>query len=439
MNAASFPYQDQRDRSPHPHLQSQNVAFHEPPRQHAAYRYVPNVAAGPQYLIQPTIPLHDEISYLQDGTCYQEQNAAHYRDSQSGDQGEWTSREHIVQQASLRASLYDSFLQNHNQAEVPFTPQYPTYSGASHQLAQMPGDSERGGIPHFRNPHRKMTFDRSTSLPRTVCSPEAFHFEPRVLPQHSRTQYSIDDMTNRNSLGGYNSVMVNPNVGYPAPIEPSVCERLSTGNAVSYNGENLEHNGRDGFCERQVSDQKTSLLGLLRQNQDFGVQSPVTEVPKGIDRFKSRAQPEEKSDESDASRRAVEGTQGNATIERNPTIAPSPNNKRPLANVNTIEVTTAKGAEDESADRDSKRLRVADSTHYNAQKENVSLPTGGEPRSIGSALAIQFFNGTLEVDVCGRPLNTMQNPKHSNENQSPNLGTDPFGTMGWDNESSLWG
>lgn len=393
VNPAPFhscdPYQDQQDRSPHPHLQRQNVAFIEP-HHHIAYGYDPSFESNPAYSIQRTGPLCDEVPHFRDST-YQEQNAAHYRDTQAGDQSQLRSRERSIRYAPLQPRHFDPYSQNHDHVEMAFTPQsYAVDNAHTHQHVNVPMSrhSERG-FAQFRNPNRIKNFDRGMASPFSDFNKEALHFDRQVPCEHSFRQTITDGTTNRNTFDGYNDTIVNQTIISKISSEAAAYWKPPIGNFAS----NFE---RNGFAERLVSDQRKFHFESLRENEDFVVKVQDTEVPKGIDRFKRRPH----KSESD------------------------PSLKRPLA--------------DESTERENKRHQV-DLVDQNVQKENVSPSSECESRTIGAPTAVRFFDGNLEVNICGRPLHSKQHSSHSDPQQPPSLSPDPFGNMCWNNEGSLWG
>lgn len=437
VDPASFhrcdPYHDSRDRSPHPRVQRQNFAFSESqPR--LAYGYEMNFAASPAYLTQRTGPFYGEVPHPRD-IPYSQRNDLYHRDLQSANQDELGSRERFVQYLPLPPNDFEAHSKMLDHSEATFSPQYYTNT---YQVAQMPVDSERG-ISQFRNPNRNVAFDRG------ILSCGDFNMEPsdfeQLMPrEHSLRSTNTDDMANRSAFRDYNDIIVDQNRDYQTPSDTAACGRLLAGNFVPHNDENFK---RNDFRKRWVSDNSKFDLGLLRGNDDFGVDFQVDDVPKGIDRFKSKAQHEAKSDKkSDSSRRSEEGgMKGKSTLEKDQKVdvvprvsgdAPSSNSKRPLIGVDTKEATTFQGVEEKIIESDSKRKRLG-LNDCNRQKENVSPLGGDEPRLIGAALDVQFFNGGIEVDICGRPIDSkVQQPP---ANSSP----DPLGNMSWNNEESLWG
>ncbi|GAX10563.1 hypothetical protein FisN_2Lh585 [Fistulifera solaris] len=443
------PYQDHLSRSPHARLQQQHCAFLEP-HHPASYGYEKNNPANPTYFEQQMLPPPGEMLLSCDAT-YQHQNAAHYQGPQSGDHNGWKNREQFVHYATLPPNEYDYYAMNRDHADVAFSQHCYAFQGddtLAHQLAPIPKDSERG-IAHFRN--RTVTFDRDAASMCSNLGMGPLPFERHVAGEHSLHQDSLNCMTNIHPEYDTNDFGASPNIENHPPLDTATAfssSRMPSETFASCNGENFEINERPDFSERWVLGQSKFNLNLLKSNENFNEDIQGDEFPKGIERFKSRAQDDVKANnKSDSSERKKEESKKSCMLSHRKIQQASMNSdasrdsfsssKRAVNGVNATEATSILSKEEERKRITSKRQRL-DVDHKNNLKENEPPPNENETRLIGAPLAFRFFDDGVEVDIGGRPVDAKERQGHSVK-QPPNSSPDPLVNMNWENDESLWG
>jgi hypothetical protein len=443
------PYQYQQNRSPHTQLLQENFAFPEP-HHPASHEYETNLAANSIYFSQQTLPLPDEMLHHREAT-YQDQSVAHYQGPQAEEQNGWKSREHFVQYSPLPPNGYDYYARNSKHADVAFSQPCYALQGddtLAHQMAQIPKDSGRG-ITQFRN--RKVAFDRDVA---SICSNlymGPLPVEQHVARKHSLLQDSVDGMTNIRTDCDTNNFRAHPNTEYPHPFDTKPAfssSRMPSETFAFCNGENFEHNEHPDFRERWVPGQSKFNLHLLKSNESFGEDIQGDDFPKGIERFKSRAQDdvkannksassERENDESKKSSNLSHEMIQQASMNSDASRGSFSNSKRTLKGVDATEATSLQSKKEESNLITSKRQRL-DVDHEDNLKENESPLNKTETRLIGAPLAFRFFDGGVEVDIGGRPVDAKQRRGHSVK-QPIHSSPDPLVNMNWENDESLWG
>jgi hypothetical protein len=443
------PYQDQQYRSPQAQLQQQQLAFPEP-HHPASYGYEPTITANPTYFARQTLPLPEEMPHYREAT-YQNQNVAHYQGPQSGDHNGWKIREHFVPYAPFPPNEYDRDAMNREHADVAFSQQCYAFQGddtLAHQMARMPKDDGRG-IAQFRN--RNMTFDRDAA---SICSNVGMGplpFERHVAGENSLHQDSLIGMTNIHPESDINDFGANSNTKFQLPLDTAAVLSSSRmpDEAFAYcKGENFVDNEHPDFRERWIPGQTKFDLNLLKNNENFNEDIQGYEFPQGIERFKCRSHDDVKANKkSDSSERRKEESENSSNLSHEKIQPASMNrdasrdsfssSKRPVNGVKATESTSSQHKEEQSKGITNKRKRL-DVDHEDDLKENEPPPNETETRLIGAPLAFRFFDGGVEVDIGGRPVDAKKRNGHSVK-QPPNSSPDSLVNMNWQNDESLWG
>lgn len=301
------------------------------------------------------------------------------------------------------------------------------------------------GLSQFRKPNRNVPSERSTVLTNSDPNRELMHPDGHTPQQNFYSTSIRDVVSNRNPFRNGNGGRFGRSSGNDNFNETTAGANLSNGTFISTRSENFESHD---FSEKR--EPGFNKLYFLKANNEFGgnfqFSMPAQQLPKGIDRFKNKRQVvDDIAKKSDSSGQKQQGGMASSSdCETNqdegnlvPGIssdAPSSNCKRPTKGFGTRSDKSVERTESECTEKDKKRHRI-DSNQYNEQEENVSPSNRGQHRLIGSTIAIQFFNGDMEVDLSGRPIKSAQRISPKQPVSSP----DPLETMSWKNKESLWG